>query len=67
MLVAICEFKLKWQSWNVKNWDKIYFNLCDLDLRPLTLTFCMVNTFVNGNYLWKFHDDMMRGTVLKVC
>ena len=39
------------------------FDLCDLDLRPLTLTFCMDITFVNGNHFWKFHDDTMRETL----
>ena len=27
---------------------KLGFDLCDLDLWPLTLTFCMDVTFVNG-------------------
>ena len=29
-------------------------DFCDLDLWPLTLTFCMDITFVNGNNSWKF-------------
>ena len=41
--------------------DKLGFDLCDLDLWPLTLTFCMDITFVNGNNSWKFHDDTMTG------
>ena len=47
------------------NWNygletaKLGFDLCDLDLWPLTLTFCMDLTFVIGNNSWKFHDDMM--------
>ena len=38
---------------------KLGFDLCDLVLWPLTLTFCMDITFVIGN---KFHDDTMMGT-----
>ena len=45
------------------NWDKICFDL--FDLWPLTLTFCMDITFVNGNKSWKFHDDTMAGTLWK--
>ena len=41
---------------------KLFFDLCDLDLWPLTLTFCMDITSANGNSPWKFHDDMMMGT-----
>ena len=37
-------------------------DLCDLDLWPLTLTFCMDVIFVNGDNSWKFHDDMMTET-----
>ena len=48
------------------NWGKICFDLRDLDLSPLTLTFCMDITFVNGNS-WKFHDDTMTGTLRKRC
>ena len=48
---------------NRPNWGKICFDLCDLDLWPLTLTFCMDITFVNGNNSWKFHDDTMIGTL----
>ena len=43
------------------------FDFCDLDLWPLTLTFCMGITFVNGNNSWKFHDHTMRGTLWKRC
>ena len=46
---------------------KLSFDLCDLDLWPVTLTFCMVLTFVIGNKSWKFHDDMMMGTWWKRC
>ena len=38
-----------------------FFYLCDLDLWPLTLTFCMDVTFVIGNNSWKFCDDTMMG------
>ena len=41
---------------------KLGCDLCDLDLWPLTLTFCMDLTFVIGNHSWKFHDDTMMGT-----
>ena len=41
---------------------KLGYDLCDLDLWPLTLTFCMDVTFVIGNNFWKFHDDRMMGT-----
>ena len=37
-------------------------NLCDLDLWPLTLTFCMDITSVNDNNSWKFQDDTMTET-----
>ena len=40
-------------------------DLCDLDLWPLTLTFCMDITFVNGNNSWKFQDYRMTGTLSK--
>ena len=43
---------------------KLGFDLCDLDLSPLTLTFCMDITSINGNKSWKFHDD--RNIVKKV-
>ena len=42
-------------------------DLCDLDLWPLTLTFCMDITFDHGNNSWKFHDDTMMGTWWKRC
>ena len=49
------------------NWDKICFDLYDLDLGPLTLAFCMDITFVNGLNSWKFHDDTNTGTLWKRC
>ena len=41
---------------------KLGVDLCDLDLWPLTLTFCMDVTSVIGNNSWKFHDDTMMRT-----
>ena len=41
---------------------KLGCDLCDLDLWPLTLTFCMDVTLVRGDNSWKFHDDTMMGT-----
>ena len=56
-------------SWYLNsNWSygpetaKLAVDLCDLDLWPLTLNFCMDVTFVIGNNSWKFHDDTMMGT-----
>ena len=43
------------------------FYLCDLDLWPVTLTFCVDITLVIGNNSWKFHDDAMMGTLSKRC
>ena len=37
-------------------------DFCDLDLWPLTLTFCMDLTLDIGNNSWKFCDDTMMGT-----
>ena len=53
--------------WQPQNWDKICFCLCDIDLWPLTLTFCMNITFVNGNNSLRCHDDTMRVTFWKRC
>ena len=41
---------------------KLGYDLCDLDLWPMILTFCMDITFVIGNNSWKFRDDTMTGT-----
>ena len=46
---------------------KLGFDLCDLDLWPLSLTFLMNVTSVIGNNFWKFHDDTMMGTLSKRC
>ena len=42
--------------------DKLCYDLCDLDLWPLTLAFDMHITSVLGNNSWKFGDDTMMGT-----
>ena len=36
---------------------KLGFDLCDLDLWPPTLTFCMDITSVIGYNYWRFYDD----------
>ena len=41
--------------------SKLGYDLCDLDLWPMTLIFSMDITFVIGNNPWKFRDDTMRG------
>ena len=41
---------------------KLGYDLCDLDLWPMTLTLCMDITSVIGNNSWKFRDDTMTGT-----
>ena len=52
----------------ISNWSyspesvKLGVDFCDLDLLPLTLTFCMDGTFVIGNNSWKFRDDTMLET-----
>ena len=53
--IAIGHFKLELQSGRLK----ICFDLCGLDLWPLTSSLCTDITFVNGNNSWKFHDDLM--------
>ena len=45
--------------------DEMGFDLCDLDLWPLTLISCVDITFVNGNNSWKCHDDTMTRTKWK--
>ena len=57
--VSPCELEIWWMT------IKLYAlgcDICDLDLWPLTLTFCMDLTLVIGNNSWKFHDDTMMGT-----
>ena len=41
---------------------KLGCDLCDLDLWPPTLTFCMDVTLVLCDNSWKFHDETMMGT-----
>ena len=50
-------------------WDNICFDLCDLGLWPLTFTFCMDISCVNGNNSWNFHDhdDPMKRTLWQRC
>ena len=38
------------------------FDLCDLDLWSLTLTFCMDIPYVIGDNPWKLYDDTIMGT-----
>ena len=35
------------------NWEQICLDFCDLDLWPLSLTFCVCFIFVNSNYSWQ--------------
>ena len=49
----------------VRKQANLGFDLCGLDLWPLTLTFCMDITFVNSNHSWKFHNNTMRVTLSK--
>ena len=58
--IIICEFKLE-LSYSPET-VKFGYDLCDFDLWPLTLTFCMDITLVIGNISWKFQDDAMMGT-----
>ena len=70
LLPAVCMISLPYVN---SNWSKspetakLGGDLCDLDLWPLTLTFCMDITFDHGNNSWKFHDDTMMGTWWKRC
>ena len=65
--IAICEFKLELWSGKIANWGSICIDLCHLDLWPLTLTFCMDITFVNGNNCQKFEVDTMIRSLWKRC
>ena len=62
---GLCIISSPYVNWN---WSygpetaKLGFELCDLDLWPLTLTFCMDITSVIGNNSRKFHDDTVMGT-----
>ena len=70
LLPAVCMISLPYVN---SNWSyspetaKLVVDLCDLDLWPLTLTFCMDITFDHGNNSWKFHDETMLGTWWKRC
>ena len=41
--------------------------ISNFNLWPVTLTFCMNTTYVNGNCSCKFHDHTMTGTWWKRC
>ena len=56
--IAICR-NSKW-SYSPET-TKLGFDLCDLDIWPLTLTFFMDITFVIGNNSWKRCDGRMDG------
>ena len=43
-----------------KNFGKICFNLCNIELWPLILTCCTDITLVSGDYTGKVDDDSMR-------
>ena len=51
LFLAICEFTVA--LWSGKDQTGAKFDL-DLELRPLTLSFCMDITPDIGNYSWKF-------------
>ena len=37
---------------------KLGYDLCDLDLWPMTLTFCMdISSVIGKNWNWKFRDN----------
>ena len=57
--IVICEFKLELQS------GKDLVGFWPLWPWPVTLTFCVDTTLVNGNNSWKFSDDTMTGTLQK--
>ena len=61
LLQALCIILLSYVNSNWSNGPetvKLGFGLCDLNLWPLTLTFCKDLTLVIGNN--SFHDTMMR-------
>ena len=64
--VAICEFKLEFQSENAQIEDKFVLTSVTFFL-SLTLTFCMVITIGDGNNSLEFHDATMTGTLWKRC
>ena len=66
LLSNIKHFCIISSSYVNSNWSysqetvKLGYDLCDLDLWPMTLTFCMDITSVIGNNSWKFRDDTMK-------
>ena len=67
---AVCIISLPYVN---SNWSygqeraKWGHDICDLDLWPLTLTFCMDIAYVNSSKSWQFQDDTMTGTLSKRC
>ena len=65
LLQALCIISSPYLN---SNWSygsemaKLSFDLCDLDLWPLTLSIVIDTSFVIGNNSWKFHDDTMMGS-----
>ena len=67
---ALCIIPSPYVNWNWSYGPEMAqcgHDLCDLDLWPLALTFCMDVISVNGNKSWKFQDDTMTGTLSKRC
>ena len=61
--VAIGEFKLELQTGNAQFGSKSrILEQCDLEIWPMTLTFCKDITLAIGNNSWKFCGDTMTGT-----
>ena len=52
--VVICKFNLELRSGNGQIGAKFCFDLYNLDLCPLTLTFCIDISLVYGNDFWEF-------------
>ena len=61
LLQVLCMISLPYVNSNWSYFPEMAKLGFDLDLWPLTLTFCVNITSFNGNN-WKFHDDMMIGT-----
>ena len=59
---ALCIISSSYMNSSWSYGPETVFYLCDLDIWPLTLTFCKNLTSVICNNSWKFHDDTMMGT-----
>ena len=59
--IIICKFELETVKLGPET-VKLGRDLCDLDLWPLTLTFCVDLTLDIGDNSWKFQDDKMMET-----